>query len=453
VQTLGAIAAALRRGDTTAAALTAAALERIADPAGQGAVAFLHVDRAGASAAAAAADARRAARRPASALDGIPVSVKDLFDVAGQVTAAGSRVLSDGPPAARDAPAVARLRAAGAVLVGRTNMTEFAFSGVGLNPHFGTPLSPYDRAAGRIAGGSSSGAAVSVAEGMAAAALGSDTGGSLRIPAAFCGLAAFKPTATRVPRAGMMPLSTTLDSVGAIAPSVACCAVLDAVLAGESVVRAACDVRDLRLAVPRGVLLDELDRAVAAAFARALQRLAARGASVVEVAGDAIAAAAASGVQGVVASAEAWALHRPRFAADAARYDRRVAVRVRAGASISAPEYVQACRLRADLAASWAKECMRFDVMLAPTVACVPPPLAPLARDDRAYARADLRCLRNTSVVNALDGCALTLPCHREGEAPVGLMAFAPAGRDRALLAVGMALEAALACSGASVVP
>jgi len=445
VQSLAELAAALRSGSTTAEQLARDALARIADPAGQGRVTFVAADAAGALDAARASDARRRAGCEASPLDGIPVSIKDLFDVAGQVTTAGSVALAEALPAARDAVAVARLRAAGAVLVGRANMTEFAFSGVGLNPHHGTPLSPYDRAVGRIAGGSSSGAAASVAEGMAHAALGTDTGGSLRIPAAFCGLAAFKPTASRIPRDGAYPLSPSLDSVGPIARTVACCAAVDAVLAGEAPVAPRAGALLLRLAVPEGRLTDGLDASVAAAFESALVRLAARGARIEHVRSGAVEDALAAGVQGIIASAEAWAVHRATFARLVRRYDPRVAHRVRAGAEIGGAEYVAAVRLRAALCAAWDAECARFDAMVAPTVACIPPPLAALERDERAYARADLRALRNTSVVNALDGCALTLPCHAAGAAPAGLMVFAPAGRDRALLAAGMAMEAALA--------
>ena len=436
---------ALRGGAATAARLVDEAFARIDDPRGQGRVAFISVDREGARRAADASDARRRAGRPISPLDGVPVSIKDLFDVAGQTTTAGSRVLAGAPPAARDAAAVARLRAAGAILMGRTNMTEFAFSGIGLNPHYGTPLAAYDRATGRIAGGSSSGAAVSVAEGMAHAALGTDTGGSIRIPAAFCGLVGFKPTASRVPREGAYPLSTSLDSIGPIARSVACCAAIDAVLAGETPVTRALPLQGLRLAVPDGVLLDRLDGEVAAAFEAALHNLSRQGANIVHAASAAISGAARSGVQGIVASAEAWALHRDGFAERADAYDPRVAVRVRAGLGIPGAEYVEAVRLRAALAQRWAHECEGIDAVLAPTVACVPPPLAALERSDREYDRADLRALRGTSIVNALDGCALSIPCHREGEPPVGLTVAAPAGRDRGVLAAGMAIEAALA--------
>src|SRR5438132_12826515 len=229
--TLPALAADLAAGRTTSRELVEAALARIADPEGEGRRVFVKVYDAAARAAADAQDRLRKAGYVASPLAGIPVSIKDLFDVAGEVTLAGSQALDDTPPAEADAPIVARLKAAGAVIIGRTNMTEFAFSGVGINPHYGTPGNPYDRSL--IPGGSSAGAPISVADGMAAVAIGTDTGGSVRIPAALCGLVGFKPTQYRVPREGATPLSTTLDSVGPVGLSVACCALTDAVMAGE----------------------------------------------------------------------------------------------------------------------------------------------------------------------------------------------------------------------------
>src|SRR5579864_3980633 len=226
------LAADLAAGRTSSRALVETALARIADPAGEGARTFTRVYADRARAAADAQDQLRNAGYAASLLAGLPVSIKDLFDVAGEQTLAGSKALDDRPPAARDAPVVARLRAAGAVLIGRTNMTEFAFSGVGINPHFGTPGNPHDRRL--IPGGSSSGAAVSVGDGAAIVAIGSDTGGSVRIPAALCGIVGFKPTKRRIPRGGVIPLSTTLDSIGPLANSVGCCAIADAVMAGEA---------------------------------------------------------------------------------------------------------------------------------------------------------------------------------------------------------------------------
>jgi len=200
------LAGELAAGKTTSQALVEDALTRIAVPSGEGARVFLRTHRESALAEAKASDALRAHGIVPSPLAGIPVSVKDLFDVAGDITRAGSKVLADAAPATADATAVRRLRQAGAIIVGRTNMVEFAFSGLGLNPHYGTPKNPWDRATGRIPGGSSSGAAVSVSDGMAAMGLGTDTGGSVRIPAALCGLAGFKPTARRISKDGTFPL-------------------------------------------------------------------------------------------------------------------------------------------------------------------------------------------------------------------------------------------------------
>jgi aspartyl-tRNA(Asn)/glutamyl-tRNA(Gln) amidotransferase subunit A len=222
---------ALAGGTTTSRALVEDSLARIADPAGEGARAFIKVHTDAARAMADAMDTLRRAGRAPSRYAGIPVGLKDLFDITGEPTPAGSRALADAPPATANAPVVQRMLAAGFVPVGRTNMTEFAFSGLGINPHYGTPLSPWDRGSARIPGGSSSGTAVAVADGMVAAGLGTDTGGSCRIPAAFCGVVGYKPTARRVPIDGVLPLAPSLDSVGPLAPSVACCAVIDAILA------------------------------------------------------------------------------------------------------------------------------------------------------------------------------------------------------------------------------
>src|ERR1700678_2665969 len=232
--TLATLSADLAAGRVSSRSLLEACLERIDDGGGEGKLTFLQVDRDGARAQADAVDLRRAGGAALPATAGIAISIKDLFDIAGQVTRAGSTVLSERAPASVDALSVARLRRAGFVLVGRTNMTEFAFSGLGLNPHYGTPRNPWQRFQGHVPGGSSSGAAVSVADGMAHAALGTDTGGSCRIPAAFTGLVGYKPTARRVPRQGMIPLSSSLDSVGPIARSVSCCAQLDALLANDA---------------------------------------------------------------------------------------------------------------------------------------------------------------------------------------------------------------------------
>ncbi|RQS08940.1 amidase [Burkholderia sp. Bp9002] len=445
---LAQLAADLAAGRTTSRALVDTALERIADPAGQGAVVFTEVDADNARATADAHDRLRAAGTVLSPLAGIPVSVKDLFDVAGQVTRAGSRVLDDAPPATTDAIAVARLRRAGAVLVGRTNMSEFAFSGLGLNPHFGTPRSPYGRdVAGdaRIAGGSSSGAAASVADGMAAVALGTDTGGSIRIPAALCGLTGFKPTASRIPKQGGVPLSTTLDSFGPIGLTVACCALVDRMLAGlEPHVPAARPLEGVRLGVLTNYVTDGVDAGVAAALDTALTHLEAAGAVVTEVrfaALDRLPDVNRFGFSPI----EAYAWHRPLLAQHRDRYDPRVLSRILKGEPASAADYLDLVAARdamLDEAAHtvWS----RFDALVAPTVPVVPPRIAELEADDDAFARTNALILRNPSAFNFLDACALSLPCHPRDAAPVGLMLAAAPHRDDALLAIGQAVEAVL---------
>src|ERR1700716_1203658 len=249
--TLASLAADLVSGETSARKLVEQCLVKIADPAGEGQHVFLHVDKDAALDAADAMDRLRKAKAAPSPFAGIPVSIKDLFDIQGQGTGAGSRALDDSPPAEADASAVARLRRAGFIVIGRTNMTEFAYSGIGINPHFGTPKGAWQRGVGHVPGGSSSGAAVSVVDGMAHGALGTDTGGSCRIPAAFNGIVGFKPTQRRGPLDGGVPLSFTLDSFGPLARTVGCGAVLDAVLANEPVLPLQPrSIKGMRLAVP-----------------------------------------------------------------------------------------------------------------------------------------------------------------------------------------------------------
>src|SRR5215216_6509127 len=246
------------------------ALDCIGDPGGEGARACLTVYREAARAAADAADARSAIGVTLGPLDGVIVSIKDLFDIAGEVTRAGSKVLADeGIAAAADAPVVQRLRAAGAVIVAKTNMSEFAFSGIGANPHYGTPGNPFDRA--RVPGGSTSGGGVAVADGMCEIAIGTDTGGSTRIPAALCGIVGWKPSQQRVPTDGAFPLSFTLDSIGPMAKSVADCALADAVMAGEAVpTLAPVSLSGLRFGIWQGMPFDGVDATVSAAWSAAV---------------------------------------------------------------------------------------------------------------------------------------------------------------------------------------
>ncbi|WP_454916832.1 amidase [Xanthobacter sediminis] len=443
--TLADLAADLASGRTTARALTEACLARIEDPAGEGERAFVSVDADGALAAAAAQDTLRKAGAAPSPFAGIPISVKDLFDVAGQVTAAGSRVLADAAPAARDAPAVARLRRAGFVVVGRNAMTEFAYSGLGMNPHSGDPRAPFERAVGRVSGGSSSGGAVAVADGMAHAALGTDTGGSCRIPAAFCGITGFKPTARRVPLDGAFPLSGTLDSIGPLARSVACCAALDAILSGAEqaplVTRA---VKGLRLLVPTTVALDGLDEEVASAFAAALARLSAAGALVSEAPFPEFADIAPMNAKGGFTAAESYAVHRRLLEEKGDLYDPRVSVRIRRGAEQSAADYLDLVTARNALVEQATVRLAPFDALVLPTAPILPPRIADLATDDAAYGKANLAALRNPTLINMIDGCAISLPLSGPGGAPVGLMLAGAAGQDAALLALAAGVEAAL---------
>lgn len=434
----------LAAGKTSSTRLTEAALARIADPAGEGARVYTRVYADTARVEAQASDLLRGAKLARSVIDGLPISIKDLFDVAGETTLAGSVALQGAPAAAADAAIVRRLRAAGAVIVGRTNMTEFAFSGLGLNPHYGTPKNPWDRATGRIPGGSSSGAAVSVTDGMAAAAIGTDTGGSVRIPAAFCGLTGFKPTARRVSTQGALPLSTTLDSIGPIAPTVACCAMIDAILSGEDApLPTPARLRGLRLAVPQTVALDGMDAAVSRAFDAALARFSAAGAMVEAIALPELAELAGLHAGGGFSPVEAWAWHRELVERAGERYDPRVLSRMRRGERMSAAELIALMASRRRWIDAVEARIAGFDAMLLPTVPIVAPTFAELENDEH-YFRTNALVLRNPSIINFLDGCALSLPCQEPGEAPVGLMLAAPGGRDRAVLAIGMALEACL---------
>ena len=432
----------LAAGRATAVALAEAALARARDAAGEGARVFTALGAERALAAARASDLLRAAGVVRSPLEGIPVSIKDLFDVAGEVTTAGSTVLRGAAPAARNAPVVERLIAAGAVIVGRTNMTEFAFSGLCLNPHHGTPANPWDRATRRIPGGSSSGAAVSVTDGMAAVAIGSDTGGSVRIPAALCGLAGFKPTQRRVPTEGALPLSTSLDSIGPLAASVRCCALTDAILAGQPPVPPpARALRDARLAVPETVVLDGLEPPVAAAFEAALARLSAAGARIQHIAVPEFAEMSRLHARGTLAGAEAWAWHRTLLTKRGNEYDPRVGLRMRGGEAMGAADYIDLLAARRRWIAQVEARIAGFDALLMPTVPVVAPRIDALTNSDEAYFAANGLMLRNPTLINFLDGCALSLPCQAEGEPPVGLTLAGAGGRDAQVLALGLAVE------------
>jgi aspartyl-tRNA(Asn)/glutamyl-tRNA(Gln) amidotransferase subunit A len=437
------LAADLAAGRTTSRALIEQALAASADPAGEGGRVFLEVDGDNARRAADAQDQLRQAGYVLSPLAGLPVSIKDLFDIRGQRTRAGSTVLNDRPPAAGDAAIVQRLRQAGAVLIGRTNMTEFAFSGVGINPHYGTPGNPFDRT--RIPGGSSSGAGVSVADGMAVVAIGTDTGGSVRIPAALCGIAGFKPTARRIPQEGMLPLSTTLDSIGPLARSISCCIITDAIMAGEAPrVPDALPLTGLRFLVPTNYVVDGLDPEVAAAFERACAELANGGAWLVEQEVAEFDQLTVANQKGGFPAPEAYAWHADLLTRRGAEYDPRVSVRIERGRDMSAADYVRLVDERRRIIAGFNALLAPFDALLMPTVAKLAPPLAAFA-PDADYARLNARILRNPAAVNFLDGCAATLPIQRAGELAVGLSVVGEQGSDARVLRIALGVEAVLA--------
>lgn len=444
--TLAALADRLAGGTTSSRRLTEEALANIEAKDGEGPSTFVRVFRESALAAAEASDRLRAAGVVASPLSGIPVSVKDLTDVAGFTTLAGSGSRRDDAPAARDATVLARLRAAGAVVMGTTNMTEFALGGLGINPHFGDCRNPWDRATGRIPGGSSSGAAVSVTDAMAFAALGTDTMGSVRIPAGLCGITGFKPTAARVPREGIFALSSTLDSVGPLANSVACCALIDAVFAGEPPPDLQpMPVRGLRLGVPKTLMLDGLDAEVARAFDDSLKRLSGAGAGIEEFAFPEITEIDDLGRRCSLSTVESYALHRRWIAVRSERYDPRILARMLSGRDIAMADYYDALQLRAELVTRGAQRTAAFDAVVMPTLSVIAPPIARFQATEEGRKDGFPILIRNTCVGNYLDRCALTIPCHEPGSAPVGFTLMGERMADRRLLEIGAGIEALIA--------
>lgn len=444
--TIAQLARQLDDGSISSVELVESCLARIADKSGEGERVFVNVEPESVRAQAARFDAGRARGGRLGKGAGIPISVKDAFDVEGQVTTAGSTFLQSASPATSDAAAVSRLRSAGFIVIGRTNMTEFAYSGLGLNPHHGTPKSPWDRATGRIPGGSSSGAAISVTDGMALGAIGTDTGGSCRIPAAFSGITGFKPTASRIPRSGVMPLSTSLDSVGPLGNSVSCCATLFSVMALAPVVLAPPDLRSVRLLVPRQYLVDDMDKSVSDAFAEILQRLSRAGATLVDDALPALANLPAYNLKGGFTAAEGYFVHRDWLAKYGDAYDPRVRSRLLRGMQQSAADYLDLVENRKVFIREMERDLAYYDAVLFPTVPVIAPEIALLEQDDELYSSTNLLVLRNSTVVNFLDGCAVSLPIHRPGEAPVGLTIAGPGNRDEAILNLAAAIEAVIGC-------
>ncbi len=419
--TLNELAADLATGKVTSSQLVEASLARIADPSGEGARAIVkvHADKA-LTAAKAADDLRKAGLAP-SRFAGIPIAVKDLFDLEGEPTPAGSKVLAQAAPAKADAPAIARLKAAGFIVVGRNNMTEFAFSGVGINPHYGTPANPYDRATGRI------------------------PGGSCRIPAALCGIVGYKPTASTVPLKGALPLSFSLDSIGPLANSVDCCASLHEILSGTTLAdEDERSVAGLRIAVPQTIVFDGIAPQVARTFEAAIKRLADAGAIVTEIALKQFEMVFQINGKGGFPAPEALSWHRDLLEAHGDDYDQRVRARILRAREQTAADYIDMLHLRRAYIEETNRAISPYDVIAMPTVPMIAPTIASLEADNDLFVKTNLTLLRNPALINMLDGCAISLPAQGEGEAPVGLMLAAAGGRDAALFANARAVEKVL---------
>jgi aspartyl-tRNA(Asn)/glutamyl-tRNA(Gln) amidotransferase subunit A len=418
-------------------------LTRLAARAGDEKV-FLKVYSGEARIAAEAADARRSKGISLGPLDGRIVSIKDLFDVAGEITTAGSIILRNDPPAKADAPIVTRLRRAGAVIVGKTNMSEFAFSGIGINPHYGTPGCAADDT--RVPGGSSSGAGVSIGEGTAEIAIGTDTGGSVRIPASLNGCVGFKPTTGRVPTDGAYPLSYALDSIGPLARTVADCAATDAIMAGEEPWELApMPVAGLRIGVPRGLLFTQTEDIVAQAFEATLSTLSKAGARIVESdIEDLLSEMSDAMAEAPLVAIEAAAVHADWYESRAADFDQAVLARIRRGAGYSAANYIRLMRHRDNLIARMDARLAPLDILALPATATTAVPIAPLVGDLDAFMKANILMLRNTTWGNQFDLTGVSLPMSGLVR-PAGFMVMARRSQDRRLLDIAAGIEPLLA--------
>lgn len=443
--TLARLAEQLGSGAISSRSLVEECLEKILDREGEGVRIFLEISACNARKTADAMDALRACDAAPSPYAGIPVSIKDLFDIQGQVTRAGSTVLNGQPAANRDAAAVARLRQAGFVIIGRTNMTEFAYSGLGLNPHYGTPINSWKPDEKRAPGGSSSGAALSIACGMAYGALGSDTGGSCRIPAAFTGTVGFKPSANKISSEGMLPLAPSLDTVGPIARTVDCCERLFRILAVQGIPGPSRPKRlqRLTLGVPQSLVLEQLDPAVANDFERTISRLASVGIRIVESPFLAFENVSAMNASGGFPAIESYAWHQELLTASGQGYDPRVKSRILRGATSRAADYLDLVASRREFVRCVNDEMAGFDALVYPTVAIIPPRLGDL-ESERSYDQANQLALRNAGLVNLWNGCAISIPMNETGQAPTGLMVAGSFGQDEQLLSIGRFIEEVL---------
>lgn len=397
-------------------------------------------------------DQIRQSRKVSPPLAGIPITLKDLFDVRNEKTLAGSIALKNtAVPKDKDADVIAPLREAGLLFLGRTNMSEFAFSGMGINPHYGTPLSIWDRHTGRIPGGSSSGSAVSVAEDIVVASVGSDTAGSCRVPAAFNGIVGVKPSYGRMSLNGIFPLSPSSDAPGPIANDVDSCYILDQLMYGELESQSALptlaerSIASLKLVIPDSQVLSDLDPEVQAAFDLSIDCLRSAGADIQTVAMPSIDDSIELFFTQAVVLYEAYQNHKALLERFGDEYDPFVRDRILTGGQISEANQQDRYRAKAVVIERFQTEfkALAVDALLYPTVSCIPPALAETEDADNAR-KVNLRCLRNTVTANYFDGCSISLPCHKTGEAPVGLMVSAMNGQDESLYSVSAAIEKAL---------
>jgi len=405
---------------------------------------FLKIYAHEARAAAAASDTRQGAGRTLGPLDGAIVSIKDIFDVAGEPTLAGSVIHKHAAAATTDADVVARLRQAGAIILGKTNTTEFCFTSEGINPHYGTPGNARDPAL--IPGGSSSGAAVSVAEGTSEIAIGSDTGGSVRIPAALNGIVGFKPTASRISRRGVFPLSPTLDSVGSLARTVAACAAADAIMAGDAWQDfTPLPLAGMRIGLPPRVMLEDLDDDIGAGFSSTLDLLGRSGATLAACPIDDLLRDMREATSGAsIASVEAAEIHADWLLRDDGPVDRRMAEPLKRRLGFPAWTYLRMIRARNELAAAIDARLRAFDAFVAPTLPIFAPPIDRVVSDPAFADLIEALLLRNAQIANQFDLTAISLPMPCRGGS-AGLTLVARNGKDRRLLQLAAGIEKLLA--------
>ena len=449
----------LHGGELSPVELTHHVLDRISDLDGD-LHAFVGVTRERALDEAAAAEGELARGEARGPLHGIPYAVKDLFDVVGEVTGAGTRLLADNV-AAVDATVVRRLHAAGMVLVGKTHTVQFAFGGVGVNHDTGTPRNPWRDDEAFVPGGSSSGSAVAVAAGIVPVALGTDTSGSVRIPASLCGITGLKTTVGRVSRAGVHPLSTTLDSVGPLTRSAADAALVyravqgadpdDPTTAGQAPhdvsIGLESGVSGLRLAVIETMFFDGADPAVVAAVRAAADQLSDLGADVTSIEApevDEVMGGTMTPSRARTVAAEGYAVNRRLLEERFDELDPVVSTRMRSGRALLAIDFLEAFDTWRRLPASFTERTAGIDAFLVPATMLPARPLAEVDASPESYARFNGQYLRNTSIGNRLQWCGVSVPCgFTDDGLPIGLMIHAPAMQEHVVLRVGNAFQTA----------